>query len=50
MASALAAPELSVRVGGLRALGTNAGRGPHGDFTDRPGVRIRRRPPQSDVG
>ena len=32
----LTAPELTVLVGGLRALNANAGRSPHGVFTDRP--------------
>ena len=34
----LSAPEMTVLVGGLRALGTNAGGTAHGVFTDRPGV------------
>ena len=34
----LTAPEMTVLVGGLRALGANAGGSPHGVFTDRPGV------------
>jgi catalase-peroxidase len=33
----LTAPEMTVLVGGMRALGTNFGRSPHGAFTDRPG-------------
>ena len=32
----LTAPELTVLVGGMRALNTNVGRTPHGVFTDRP--------------
>jgi catalase-peroxidase len=35
---ALTAPEMTVLVGGLRALGANAGGTKHGVFTDRPGV------------
>ena len=31
----LTAPEMTVLVGGMRALGTNAGRSEHGVFTDR---------------
>ncbi len=34
----LTAPEMTVLVGGLRTLGANAGRTPHGVFTTRPGV------------
>jgi catalase-peroxidase len=34
----LTAPELTVLVGGLRALGTNYGQSKHGVFTDRPGT------------
>jgi len=34
----LTAPELTVLVGGLRVLNTNAGHTPHGVFTDRPGT------------
>lgn len=34
----LTAPELTVLIGGLRALGTNHGGSRHGVFTDRPGV------------
>jgi catalase-peroxidase len=34
----LSAPEMAVLVGGLRALGANAGNAAHGVFTDRPGV------------
>ncbi|MFD4468805.1 catalase/peroxidase HPI [Rhodococcus sp. NPDC058505] len=34
----LTAPEMTVLVGGLRALGANHGGGPHGVLTDRPGV------------
>jgi catalase-peroxidase len=34
----LTAPEMTVLVGGLRALGANAGGSRHGVFTDRPGV------------
>jgi catalase-peroxidase len=33
----LTAPEMTVLVGGMRALGTNFGRSEHGVFTDRPG-------------
>ena len=32
----LTAPEMTVLVGGLRVLGANAGRSPHGVFTERP--------------
>jgi catalase-peroxidase len=32
----LSAPEMTVLVGGMRALNANAGRSPHGVFTDRP--------------
>jgi catalase-peroxidase len=32
----LTAPEMTVLVGGLRVLGANAGRSPHGVFTKRP--------------
>lgn len=32
----LTAPEMTVLVGGMRALNANAGRAPHGVFTDRP--------------
>jgi catalase-peroxidase len=32
----LTAPELTVLIGGMRALNANAGRSPHGVFTDRP--------------
>ena len=32
----LTAPEMTVLVGGLRALNANHGRSPHGVFTDRP--------------
>ena len=32
----LTAPEMTVLVGGLRALGANFGQSPHGVFTDRP--------------
>ena len=35
---ALTAPEMTVLVGGMRVLGTNAGQTKHGVFTDRPGV------------
>jgi catalase-peroxidase len=35
---ALTAPEMTVLVGGLRALGANHGGSTHGVFTDRPGV------------
>ncbi|GAA4694604.1 catalase/peroxidase HPI [Nocardioides conyzicola] len=34
----LSAPEMTVLVGGLRAIGTNVGGAQHGVFTDRPGV------------
>jgi len=34
----LTAPEMTVLVGGMRALDANAGRVPHGVFTDRPGT------------
>ncbi len=34
----LTAPEMTVLVGGLRALGANVGGAKHGVFTDRPGV------------
>ncbi len=34
----LTAPEMTVLIGGLRVLGTNAGGAPHGVFTHRPGV------------
>ncbi|RBP03764.1 catalase-peroxidase [Roseiarcus fermentans] len=34
----LTAPEMTVLVGGLRALGANAGKSPHGVFTKRPGT------------
>ena len=34
----LTAPEMTVLVGGLRALGANHGRSKHGVFTDRPGT------------
>jgi catalase-peroxidase len=34
----LTAPEMTVLVGGLRALGANAGGSSHGVFTDRPGT------------
>jgi catalase-peroxidase len=34
----LTAPELTVLIGGMRALGANAGRAQHGIFTDRPGT------------
>jgi catalase-peroxidase len=34
----LTAPEATVLVGGLRALGANCGQSKHGVFTDRPGV------------
>ena len=32
----LTAPEMTVLVGGMRALNANAGQSPHGVFTDRP--------------
>ncbi|MBO0694051.1 MAG: catalase-peroxidase, partial [Acidimicrobiaceae bacterium] len=34
----LTAPEMTVLVGGMRALGANHGGSPHGVFTDRPGT------------
>jgi len=34
----LSAPEMTVLVGGMRALGANAGGSPHGILTDRPGA------------
>jgi catalase-peroxidase len=34
----LTAPQMTVLVGGLRVLGANAGRSPHGVFTKRPGT------------
>ncbi|MDF0491432.1 catalase/peroxidase HPI [Sphingomonas sp. H39-1-10] len=34
----LTAPELTVLIGGLRAININVGGSPHGVFTDRPGV------------
>jgi catalase-peroxidase len=34
----LTAPEMTVLLGGLRVLGANHGRSPHGVFTDRPGA------------
>jgi catalase-peroxidase len=34
----LSAPEMTVLIGGLRALGANAGQTPYGVFTDRPGT------------
>jgi catalase-peroxidase len=34
----LSAPEMTVLVGGMRALGTNFGGSPYGAFTDRPGT------------
>ena len=34
----LTAPEMTVLVGGLRALGANHGQSTHGVFTDRPGT------------
>ncbi|PIW38684.1 MAG: catalase-peroxidase, partial [Hydrogenophilales bacterium CG15_BIG_FIL_POST_REV_8_21_14_020_62_31] len=34
----LTAPEMTVLVGGMRALGTNAGQSRHGVFTQRPGT------------
>ena len=34
----LTAPEMTVLVGGMRALNANQGRSPHGRFTDRPGA------------
>jgi catalase-peroxidase len=34
----LTAPEMTVLIGGLRALNANHGRAPHGVFTDRPGT------------
>ncbi len=35
---ALTAPEMTVLIGGMRALGANAGDSPHGVLTDRPGT------------
>jgi catalase-peroxidase len=35
---ALTAPEMTVLIGGMRALNANAGQSPHGVFTDRPGT------------
>jgi catalase-peroxidase len=34
----LTAPEMTVLVGGMRALNANTGQTPHGVFTDRPGI------------
>ena len=34
----LTAPEMTVLIGGMRALNANAGQSPHGVFTDRPGT------------
>jgi catalase-peroxidase len=34
----LSAPEMTVLIGGLRVLGANSGRSPHGVFTQRPGM------------
>jgi len=34
----LTAPEMTVLIGGLRVLGANTARAPHGEFTNRPGV------------
>jgi catalase-peroxidase len=34
----LTAPEMTVLIGGMRALGANVGNSPHGVFTQRPGV------------
>jgi catalase-peroxidase len=34
----LTAPQMTVLIGGMRALGTNVGRAQHGVFTDRPGT------------
>jgi len=34
----LTAPEMTVLIGGLRALNANTGQSPHGVFTDRPGT------------
>jgi len=34
----LSAPEMTVLVGGMRALNTNVGQAPHGVFTERPGT------------
>jgi len=34
----LSAPEMTVLIGGLRALGANVGGSPHGQFTQRPGA------------
>jgi catalase-peroxidase len=35
---ALTAPEMTVLIGGMRALGATSGGAPHGVFTDRPGT------------
>lgn len=37
----LSAPEMTVLIGGLRALNANSGQAPHGIFTDRPGTLTR---------
>jgi catalase-peroxidase len=34
----LTAPEMTVLIGGMRALNANSGQSPHGVFTDRPGT------------
>src|SRR3712207_4740336 len=34
----LTAPEMTVLIGGMRALNANVGQSPHGVFTDRPGT------------
>ncbi len=34
----LTAPEMTVLIGGMRALGANTGQSPHGVFTERPGT------------
>jgi catalase-peroxidase len=34
----LTAPEMTVLIGGMRALNANVGQSPHGIFTDRPGT------------
>ena len=48
----LTAPEMTVLVGGMRALGANTGAPPHGVFTDRPGAdqRLLRQPARHGHG
>ena len=51
--STLTAPEMTVLIGGLRALGANAGGTKHGVFTDRPGradQRLLRQPARHGHG